>query len=888
MDEQMKAFETSSQGLKDADLQSRMNPHNNSSEDLGVIHLPQNKNQRLTRAVTTTHELPKVNNTDFFINPPDDNGPNTLHNRYTKLKKLKISRSKSYSVSAVKDAEFLAALNISRRTDSRFDPYNDLAGDSTAVHFDDDDNYKEDNENNIEEDVQIAGQLSPTIDNCKSISNLDLNKPIPLERVIDESPPSTLEKMKVPILPSQSLRTIANIMQDDKDDTFPATITTNNNDSAVTPTNTTTNNQIHILSNNNNNKESAPLLGQSQSVFNETLISTASPSQLSRHPTVIRKKIDLALNTCSPFIKSSDLNLVEGGLPMLNASTNNKDYVLNEISPNSTPNFSTNSSEKKISIDEVDRPGPILPSPLLEIPPKGENTLKVNDESPAKNSEVDALIPAAKPLSSSILYPLKYQSSLNQQNSIFREVTTANNNEDPLSDDDASMKAQSSITPSTELLVSPIRLDLLTNNSGLKRKSKIIFIVLGIMICLLIGCLIPSIFFSIKGSSLAFKNYFQSLDPTKKDELLRSLSSEYDQNNTLFSMSTQSVTSSSDLSRPTHSSSYKNRINNISKLEGSKLSGFNSFENLSPKYRTDATIENLMNVATNGTAFYGLAYSPRNAMEPHCGLVKQDIVYDLVTLSTVTTRIRTYGMQCNQADYILEAIQDLNLNMTLAMGIWIGSNDTINQQQLSQMEYVLEKYHTKYFESIFIGNEVLFREDKTVDQLIKYIEDTKKILSKLNKSSIKIGTSEIGSLINNKLLDNCDIIGANVHPFFGGGDVQKATEWTYDFLKYQVESNYKSKDSNPNQAKIVITEVGWPYDGGQFLSAKANHRSFQIFLNDYICEAYKQDYGWYYFEAFDEPWKKIFYEENNRWETEWGIFTKDRKLKPGISFPICN
>lgn len=101
---------------------------------------------------------------------------------------------------------------------------------------------------------------------------------------------------------------------------------------------------------------------------------------------------------------------------------------------------------------------------------------------------------------------------------------------------------------------------------------------------------------------------------------------------------------------------------------------------------------------------------------------------DLALLSQVTTRIRTYGMQCDQQSLILESLNKLNLNMTLAVGVWIGSDDAVNSQQLILMKETLKKYPRKYFDSIYVGNEVLFREEKTSSEVAKYIKDVRKFI----------------------------------------------------------------------------------------------------------------------------------------------------------------
>lgn len=495
-----------------------------------------------------------------------------------------------------------------------------------------------------------------------------------------------------------------------------------------------------------------------------------------------------------------------------------------------------------------------LSSPLLK-----SGDLKVL-ESPVLISEISPVTTSDRPtpISSSILHPMKNR-GLNKSNSIFRET-------------DASAKlppdSDSSVVSSSELKLAT------------KTKRNKVIPLLVILIFLLVGGLIPSVFFSVRGSSFAVKNYFGSLTEGRRQSLMDSLLSLY--GDPAMDDTEEHGVSNNNSFIPQPSSQWDRINNNVDKM-GAKLSGYNTFDGINPEYKSDQKMKQLMSMHKNGTVFYGLAYSPRNALEPACGLSKQDVMYDLAVLSTVTTRIRTYGMQCDQASLILDTIQAMGLNMTLSMGVWIGSNDTINSQQMKAMEDVLAKYPTDLFESIFIGNEVLFRQEKTTEELIKYIAKTKSTMAKLNKGSIPVGTSEIGSLVNKKLLDNCDVIGANIHPFFGGGDVKYATNWIYNYLKYQIEP----LRTNKNQAKIVITEVGWPYKGGKYLNSKADAASFQAFMNQYICEAYKQDYGWYYFEAFDEPWKSIFYEDGNTWETEWGVFKQDRSMKKSAIFPIC-
>lgn len=478
-----------------------------------------------------------------------------------------------------------------------------------------------------------------------------------------------------------------------------------------------------------------------------------------------------------------------------------------------------------------------LSSPQITLP-NGESASKAMEKN-TKKSTVDSFggIPTRPKLNPVLPQPI----------STFKESTGMARNKK----DEASDEFSSSATLDEKKLPSWLK----------QNKHKVAYGSLGIFILLIISCFIPVVVKLYHGTQATVENYFKSQSQGERLKMLQSLFSEYGL--------LRNSTTDTRISRK--------------ESKGSDLGGFNTINGISPTYKNDSEIISLMtDKELFGTVFYGLGYAPRDAMEPTCGVTKRDILLDLAYISRVTTRIRNYGMQCNQSDFILDSIQDLRLNMTLAMGVWIGSNETTNKQQIAWMKDILRKYPRNLFECIFIGNEVLFREEQTSKSLITYIEDAKSFAKEIGYNDLPIGTSEIGSLIDRTLLESCDIIGANVHPFFSGGEVESASQWAFDFVKYQIEP--LNKDFN---AEIIITEVGWPYKGGSYEAAEANPKSFQSFINDFVCDAYENDYGWYYFEAYDEPWKKIFYEDGNKWETEWGVFTKTRTKKKNISLPNC-
>ncbi|ANB14872.1 Cell wall endo-beta-1,3-glucanase [Sugiyamaella lignohabitans] len=283
--------------------------------------------------------------------------------------------------------------------------------------------------------------------------------------------------------------------------------------------------------------------------------------------------------------------------------------------------------------------------------------------------------------------------------------------------------------------------------------------------------------------------------------------------------------------------------------------------------------------------FYGMNYTPRNAQYPECGVTQKDVTLDVALLSQLTDRIRIYGTDCNQGALILNAFQDLGLtNMSLSLGIWIDKSHESSIRQLTEMEHLLSKYPLHYFNSILVGNEVLFRGDLSTGELIRYIDYVQDYLRYINAGHIPVGTSEIGSKWTPELAKHVDIMAANIHPFFGGVHVSISAKWTYDFLLQQVVPHI-----HPENATSIISEVGWPSGGGHIQGSVAGLSELQSFLDSWICDpldSTHKDIGWYWFEAIDQPWKERWNTPDSQWETQWGLFNADRELK-NITIPTC-
>lgn len=237
---------------------------------------------------------------------------------------------------------------------------------------------------------------------------------------------------------------------------------------------------------------------------------------------------------------------------------------------------------------------------------------------------------------------------------------------------------------------------------------------------------------------------------------------------------------------------------------------------------SSSEVKALMNNPALSKVFPAMDYTPLNAQYPDClsnPPSQNNVTLDMAMLSQLTPAVRLYGTDCNQTEMVLTAIDRLNLNdsMTVWIGVWLGNNETTNERQLAQMYDILRTYPSSRFKGVIVGNEVLFRKDLTLEQLGDTLQGVRKNLTDM-KIDLPVATSDLGDNWTAALAADTDIVMANVHPFFAGITPDKAAAWTWNFWQTKdVSLNSASGASSTTAngvARDIISEVGWPSEGG--------------------------------------------------------------------------
>ncbi|KAI9840177.1 MAG: hypothetical protein M1838_004187 [Thelocarpon superellum] len=313
--------------------------------------------------------------------------------------------------------------------------------------------------------------------------------------------------------------------------------------------------------------------------------------------------------------------------------------------------------------------------------------------------------------------------------------------------------------------------------------------------------------------------------------------------------------------------------------------------------KDSAEIKALLNNDNLHKVFPGMDYTPWGTQYPDClkwPPSQNNVTRDLAVLSQLTNRVRLYGTDCNQTEMVLHAISQLGLtDMKVWLGVWQDNNATDNTRQMAEFYDILDQYGADPFVGIIVGNEVLFRQDMTEEQLATVIQGVKSNLT-AKGINLPVATSDLGDNWTADLASMVDIVMANVHPFFAGVTATEAAAWTYDFWQTH---DVALAASLANKPKNIISEVGWPSGGGNDCGASnctsdtegsvAGINQMNTFMDSFICQSLANGTEYFWFEAFDEPWKVQYNTPGKDWEDKWGLMDAGRNLKSGVTIPDC-
>ena len=198
------------------------------------------------------------------------------------------------------------------------------------------------------------------------------------------------------------------------------------------------------------------------------------------------------------------------------------------------------------------------------------------------------------------------------------------------------------------------------------------------------------------------------------------------------------------------------------------------------------------------------------------------------------------------------------------VGAWLGDDKEENEKEIEGLIALAKAGHV---DVAAVGNKVLYRDDLTLEELVGYMKRVKKALAGLN---IPIGYVDAYYEFSRHpiIVEHSDIILANLYPYWEGCPI--------DYSLGHMQAMYGQVVDAAQGKPIIITETGWPSEGGGLRGAIASEKAAMKYFIDTMRWTKENNIPNFYFSSFDESWKVG---PEGKVGAYWGLWDKHEKLK---------
>ncbi len=271
-------------------------------------------------------------------------------------------------------------------------------------------------------------------------------------------------------------------------------------------------------------------------------------------------------------------------------------------------------------------------------------------------------------------------------------------------------------------------------------------------------------------------------------------------------------------------------------------------------------------MATNVTQVPCVSYAPfrRDGHTPFDAklvIAAEHIEADLRTLATVTRCVRSYGLD-NGLDALPAVAQ--RLGMRVVLGVWIGREPAVNQQQLDRALQLAAAYPDTV-QMLVVGNEVLLRRELTPEALAALLAQARK------RSTVPVAYADVWEfwLRHAKVLrEHVDVVAIHVLPYWEDDPVH------VDDAVVHVSATVAQLRRAFAPQRVWLAETGWPAAGRQRGPAVPGPVQQTTFVRGMLQAATVGGVAvdMNFIEAFDQPWKRAL---EGAAGGHWGLFSAD-------------
>jgi len=260
--------------------------------------------------------------------------------------------------------------------------------------------------------------------------------------------------------------------------------------------------------------------------------------------------------------------------------------------------------------------------------------------------------------------------------------------------------------------------------------------------------------------------------------------------------------------------------------------------------------------------FHGICFSMyEDGQNPGDDISMQQVERRIKILKPYVGAVRSFS--CIEGNEFVPIMAKKHGLKTL-VGAWLGDNKADNEKEIESLIQLAKDGHV---DVAAVGNEVLYRNDLSLEELIDYIKRVKDALQGLN---IPVGYVDAYYEFSRHpiIVENTDVVLANLYPYWEGCPIEYALG--------HMQAMYGQVVDAAQGKPIIVTETGWPSQGGSLRGAVAGPEAAMKYFIDTIRWVKENDIPIYYFSSFDESWKVGPEGEVGAY---WGLWDKHENLK---------
>ncbi len=225
-----------------------------------------------------------------------------------------------------------------------------------------------------------------------------------------------------------------------------------------------------------------------------------------------------------------------------------------------------------------------------------------------------------------------------------------------------------------------------------------------------------------------------------------------------------------------------------------------------------------------------------------------------------TSWLRTFS--CTEGNELIPKVAK-EMGIKTLVGAWLGSDPEKNEEEIKNL---IELAEQGLVDVAAVGNEVLYRNDLNVEELLNHIKYVKEQIS----DDIPVGyVDAYYEFVNHpEISDLCDVILCNCYPYWEGTSVD-------DSFQHMQHMFHQAKGAG-NGKRVIITETGWPSQGEGLGGAKPSLKNAMKYFVNANLWSKDEDIEMFYFSSFDESWKVGSEGDVGAY---WGIWDSNGKLK---------